>query len=89
MTFDRKSVAGRSFLNLLKFYQQKHVKRVNYEAFVWKNALEANQEIPEAHQHGWGVIDETFPMCQCVFQQVLCTDIYKYKGKSSRFIFYI
>ena len=37
-----------------------HVKHVNYKAFVWKSTLEANQEIPEADQHGWGVIDKTY-----------------------------
>ena len=48
-----------------------HVKRVNYQAFVWKNALEANQEMSEAHQHGEGVIDGNMSMCQSVFQQFL------------------
>ena len=37
-----------------------HVKRVSYQVFLWKNALEANQEIPEADQHGWSVIDRTY-----------------------------
>ena len=60
MTFDIKKVARRN-LKLLKFQQQKtkedlhqRVKRVNYQAFVWKNPLKAKQEIPEADQLGWG-----------------------------------
>ena len=57
------------------------VKRANYEAFVWKKALEANQEISESDQHGWSVIDETMSMCQYVLQQVPCTDICKRKGE--------
>ena len=31
-----------------------HVKRINCQAFVWTNAVEAKQDIPEADQHGWG-----------------------------------
>ena len=34
-----------------------HIKRVNYQTFVWKNALEVNTEISGADQHGWDVID--------------------------------
>ena len=30
-----------------------HVRHVNYQAFVWKIALEENQEIPDADQYGW------------------------------------
>ena len=37
-----------------------HVKRINYQAFARKNALDANKEIPEADQHGWNVINGTF-----------------------------
>ena len=29
---------------------------MNYQAFAWKNALEAKQEIPDPDQHGCGVI---------------------------------
>ena len=29
-----------------------HDNHANYEALVWKNALEAKLEIPEADQHG-------------------------------------
>ena len=36
-----------------------HIKQGKYEAFVWKNALEANEEIREADQHGCDVIDGT------------------------------
>ena len=62
MMFDI-SVAGRHFLNILKFHQQKinqHVKHTNYQAFVQKSMLEENQEIPEADQHDWSVIDGTY-----------------------------
>ena len=40
-----------------------HVERISYQVFAWKSALEANQEIPEADQHGWGVIDGNMSMC--------------------------
>ena len=58
MTFDMKNVEGRNFLNILKFYQTKnklhqHAKHVNFQAFVWKNALEANEEIRTTDKHGW------------------------------------
>ena len=62
MPSDMKIVVGRNFLNPPKIpptknqLHQQHVKHVNYEAFVWKNALEANQEVPEAHQPDWGMI---------------------------------
>lgn len=49
-----KSSAMRHFLNL------KHVKRVNDQVFIWKSALETNQEINEADQHSCGVIDGTY-----------------------------
>ena len=39
---------------------RQHVKRVNYQAFVWKGALEANQEITETDQYGWDLIDGTY-----------------------------
>ena len=54
MTFDMKSSAMRHFLNL------KHAKRVNDQVFIWKSALETNQEINEADQHSCGVIDGTY-----------------------------
>ena len=70
MTFDIKKVARRN-LKLLKFQQQKtkedlhqRVKRVNYQAFVWKNPLKAKQEIPEADNLVGGVIAGTMSMCQ-------------------------
>ena len=31
-----------------KYELHQHVKRINYQAFVWKIALEENQEISEA-----------------------------------------
>ena len=37
-----------------------HIKHVNYPIFIQKNAVEANQEIPEANQHGCDVIDLTY-----------------------------
>ena len=37
-----------------------HVKCINYQEFVWKNAFEANQKIPEADQHSWSGIDGTY-----------------------------
>ena len=42
-----------------KTHCYQHVKRFNYQVIVWKGALETNQEIPEADQHAWGVIDGT------------------------------
>ena len=33
-----------------------HVKSAKYQAFAWKNELEAKQEIPDPDQHGCGVI---------------------------------
>ena len=36
---------------------RQHVKCVNYKVFVWKSALEATQEVHEAHQHGCGEMD--------------------------------
>ena len=33
-----------------------HVKCVHYQAFAWKNALEAKQETPNSDQYGCGVI---------------------------------
>ena len=42
-----------------KTHCYQHVKRSNYQVIVWKGALETNQEIPEADQHAWGVIDGT------------------------------
>ena len=43
-----------------KEHLHQHVRRVNYQAFLWKNALEANQEIPDADQHGWDAVDGTY-----------------------------
>ena len=37
-----------------------HVTCINYQEFVWKNAFEANQKIPEADQHSWSGIDGTY-----------------------------
>ena len=34
-----------------------HVKRINLQVVVWKNASEADEKIPEADQHDWGGID--------------------------------
>ena len=64
MTFDMKSVAGRNFLNLLKFHQQRtsyiNMLDASTTKHVWKNVLEANQEIPGADQHDWDVVDGTY-----------------------------
>ena len=47
-----------------------HVKRVNYQATFRKNALEVNQEIPEADQHGWDVMDGIYKVYWMVFKLV-------------------
>ena len=74
---------------------RQHVKRVNYQAFVWKTALEANQETPETDQHGWAVRDGTYEVhrmgnqtspdkielviCDC--KKGKCIEICKCKGE--------
>ena len=70
-----------------------HVKRVNYRAFVQKNALEANQEILEADQRSWdaingackvhGLDNETVPdailqLVVCECKKGNCTEQYQY-----------
>ena len=47
-----------------------HIKRVNYQAFIWQNALEANQEILEADQNGWYVIDGNYKVYWIVIKLV-------------------
>lgn len=37
-----------------------YAKFANYQTFIWKNALETNQEIPEADHQGWSRIDKTY-----------------------------
>ena len=35
-----------------------HLKRANYQAFVWRNSLVAMQELPSPENHGWALEDE-------------------------------
>ena len=35
-----------------------HLKRANYQAFVWRNSLVALQELPSPEYHGWAIEDE-------------------------------
>ena len=36
----------------------KHLQRANYQAYIWKHALEARIEIPDPQGHGWSQVDE-------------------------------
>ena len=36
---------------------RQHVKRANYQASVWRNALGTNPYIPDDDGHGWDLID--------------------------------
>ena len=54
---------GEKFLETFKIPPTKdelhqHVKCVNYQALAWENLWEVKQEIPDADQHGWGVIGD-------------------------------
>ena len=51
LRLDMKSVAGRKFPEPFEIPStidelDQHVKRINYQALLWMNALEANQKIP-------------------------------------------
>ena len=37
---------------------QKHSKRANYQALIWRKCLEGNPFIPEPEQHGWIAYDD-------------------------------
>ena len=44
----------------ITLHNEGYVKFANYQTFIWKNALETDQEIPEADHHGCSGIDKTY-----------------------------
>ena len=36
---------------------RQYVKRANYQAFIWKKALEIDPKIPDPERHGWELVD--------------------------------
>ena len=36
---------------------KQHIKRANYQTFIWKNALQRDCQIPNASDHGWKLED--------------------------------
>ena len=57
-----------------------HLKRANYQSFVWKRALEVNPDIPSPVGNGWSLKDdvlevvwmETLPAPESVLELVTC-----------------
>lgn len=57
-----------------------HTKRANYQAYVWKRALEPVQNLPPADQHGWEVKDSCLqpilmtkpPGPECLLELTVC-----------------
>ena len=57
-----------------------HLKRANYQSFVWKRALQVNPDIPSPVGNGWSLKDdvwkivwmETLPAPESVLELVTC-----------------
>ena len=35
-----------------------HIKRANYQEYIWRRALEATQELPSPNNNGWTIQDD-------------------------------
>ena len=49
-----------------------HLKRANYQSFVWKRALQVNPDIPSPVRNGWSLKDDVWKVPESVLELVTC-----------------